>query len=303
MVVDEPSVGGAPPKVIVAQVCRGGMSAYHGHDGVDARDVTMNTMFNHPIEVVEGKCPLAFRNYDIRADSGGPGRWRGGVGQVVSIEALGDDLSVLVRGMDRLRFPPWGVQGGRPGSPVQVILDRGKAGERDMGKMMTKIQLAKGETLSVLTPGAAGYGDPFLRDPEAVRRDVELGFVSHAEAARAYGVVIDDGFGVDGAATQHLRANRVRQNVGWDFDFGPEREAWERIFDDAIMGELNRGLYALPKSARKATRLRIFSEAVPDLPRAGAGSLAQVLGDPDEVRARLKAAMAHAFPAVSPAVP
>ena len=305
MVVDEPSVGGVPPKVIVAQVCRGGMSAYHGHDGVDARDVTMNTMFNHPIEVVEGKSALAFREYDIRADSGGPGRWRGGVGQVVSFEALGNGLSVLVRGMDRLRFPPWGVQGGRPGAPVQVFLDRGKAGERDMGKMMTPIRLAKGESLAVLTPGAAGYGDPFLRDPEAVRRDVELGFVSHAEAARAYGVVITDGLGVDGAATRHLRASRVRQNVGSDFDFGPEREAWERVFDDDIMLELNRGLYALPKSARKATRLKIFSAAVPDLPRAGAGSLAAVLGDPDEIRARLKAAMALAFPngGLSPAAP
>ncbi|MBM3524875.1 MAG: hydantoinase B/oxoprolinase family protein, partial [Alphaproteobacteria bacterium] len=106
IVANEPSEDGGAPKVIVAQVARGGMSAYHGHDGVDARDVTMNTMFNHPLEVVEGKCALVFRDYDIRTDSGGPGSWRGGVGQLVTFEASGDGLSLLVRGMDRLRFPP-----------------------------------------------------------------------------------------------------------------------------------------------------------------------------------------------------
>ena len=93
----------------------------------------------------------------------------------------------------------------------------------------------------------------------------------------------------------------MRENVKSDFDFGPERDAWERVFDDATMRELNRGLYALPKSVRKTTRLRIFSAAVPNLPRAGTGRLLSVLDDPDAIRARLKKAMQEAFAGIVPA--
>ena len=279
----------------MAQVTRGGMSAYHGHDGVDARDVTMNTMFNHPLEVVEGKIGLAFREYDIRTDSGGAGQWRGGVGQVVTVEAVREGTTIMVRGLDRLRFPPWGVRGGKSGAPVRVIIDRGKPGERDYGKAMDHVKLAKGQTVTVMTPGAAGYGDPFLREAEAVRRDAEQGFISREGALREYGVAIADDGSVDAAETRRIRASRVRENVGSDFDFGPEREAWERVFDDAIMLELNRGLYALPKSVRKAVRLRIFKAAVPNMPRAGTGSIAAVVRDSDAIRARLKEAMRKEF--------
>ncbi len=294
VVAEEPAEDGAPPKVMVAQVCRGGMSAYWGNDGVDARDVTMNTMFNHPIEAVEGKLALTFRTYDVRIDSGGAGEWRGGVGQVMTLEALRDGVALMVRGMDRLRFPPWGVQGGCPGQPVRVILDHGRPTERELGKMTEFTQLTSGQTLTVLTPGAAGYGDPFRRDTEAVARDVKQGFVSRDGALRDYGVALDAAGRVDAEETRRVRTMRVRKNTGSDFDFGPEREAWERVFDDATMLELNRVLYALPKAQRKATRLSIVREAVPDLPRAGAGSIAETLKNPDAIRARLKAAIARA---------
>ena len=295
IVADEPGEDGQPPKVIVAQVARGGMSAYHGHDGVDVRDVTMNTMFNHPLEVVEGKVALSFRAYDVRPDSGGPGRWRGGAGQSITLEAIEDGISVMVRGMDRMRFPPWGVRGGRPGAPVKVIIDRGKPTERHLGKMTTALRLAVGQTLTVLTPGASGYGDPFERDGEAVRRDVVLGYVSRESAENEYGVVLTDDLVVDVAATNRVRTSRVRENVGSDFDFGPDRVAWEQVFDDATMLEMNRGLFRLPKSLRKTTRLRVYSEAVPEMPRAGAGNVVDVMTSPDAIRDRLKRAMKKSF--------
>ena len=77
-VVEETNPASGRREVIFAQIARGGMSAYRGSDGVDVRDVTMNTMHNHPLEVVEAKCGVAFREYDVRPDSGGAGRWRGG---------------------------------------------------------------------------------------------------------------------------------------------------------------------------------------------------------------------------------
>ena len=88
---------------------------------------------------------------------------------------------------------------------------------------------------------------------------------------------------------------RVKDNVRAGFDFGPEREAWEAVFDDAVMRELNRCLYALPKSVRQDKRRWIFAQAVPDLPVAGATPLAAVMGDPDAIRARLDGAMAAVF--------
>ena len=294
LVLEEFDAASGQPTVIVAQVPRGGMSAYEGHDGVDARDVTMNTMHNHPVETVEAKSGLRFLQYDVRPDSGGAGEWRGGVGQVITVEVLRDGSSIQVPGADRFRFPPWGVQGGRPGLPPRIVFNRGRPDERELGKI-EPMPVRKGDTITVMTPGAAGYGDPFLRDPEAVRWDVRRGFVGRDAAVREYGVVIDGGGRVDGAATARTRHTRARANVRSDFDFGPEREAWERVFDDATMMELNRRLFALPRSARQPTRRRIFEAAAPDLPRAGQGSLAEVLADADAARARLRRAMADAF--------
>ena len=293
-VVEETDPADGRREVIFAQIARGGMSAWRGSDGVDMRDVTMNTMHNHPLEVVETKCGVAFREYDVRPDSGGPGRWRGGAGQVLTLEALRDATTLVIGGLDRIRFPPWGVQGGRHGRTTEVIVDRGRPGERPLGNE-SSLTLDRGQTVTMLTPGGSGFGDPFERDAEAVRRDVELGFVTREGARRDYGVVLTESLGVDAAATRAARASRVRPNVGTDFDFGPERIAWERVFDDATMLALNRGLFALPKALRQRVRRRIVEEAVPDLPRAGYGRLDEVLADADAARERLKVAMHRAF--------
>ena len=100
----------------------------------------------------------------------------------------------------------------------------------------------------------------------------------------------------DAAATKRLRAARPHHDAREGFDFGPEREAWEAVFDDALMGKLNRRLYTLPKSVRYEPRRQIFETALPDLPVAGAGTpLVSVLGDPEDIRARVFAAMEEAF--------
>ena len=294
IVVEETSPEDGRKDVIFAQLARGGMSAWQGSDGVDVRDVTMNTMHNHPLEVAEAKCGLVFREYDVRPDSAGPGRWRGGAGQVLTVEALRDGMTLVIGGLDRLRFPPWGAQGGRHGRPTEVIVDRGRPGERPLGNE-SSLRLDRGQTLTMLTPGGSGFGDPFARDPAAVRRDAELGFVTRDGARLDYGVVLSDALEVDAAATCAVREGRVRPNIGTDFDFGPERAAWERVFDDATMLALNRGLFALPKALRQKVRRRIVEEAVPDLPRAGYGRLDEVLADADPIRARLHDAMRRAF--------
>jgi N-methylhydantoinase B len=290
----EYDAGGINRSIQVIEPMRGGMGAMKGQDGIDGRDTTLNNMRNHPVESVESDMGVIFRNYDIRPDSGGPGKWRGGVGLVITIEVLRDGGSFLARGMERLRFPPYGVRGGKPGGNMRAILNLGHTGEKELTKF-DQLPVNAGDTLTFMMAGGGGYGDPFEREPERVQSDVEAGFVTREAARRDYGVVIDDDGAVDEAATAKCRASRSKENTRADFDFGPEREAWERVFDDETMCELNRRLFELPKSVRQDKRRWIIEQAVPDLPRAGAGLLADVLADADAARRRLRHAMAQAF--------
>ena len=293
-VVAEQSPEGGKPAVQVIEPLRGGMGAWKGHDGADNRENTMNNMNNHPVETVEGDAGVVIRAYDIHPDSGGPGQWRGGVGQRITTEVLRDGCTILARGMERLRFPAWGVAGGKPGRPFRAILNEGRADETQLSKI-DQLSVKAGDTVTFMMPGAGGFGDPYLRAPEAVRIDVELGFVSREAAARDYGVVIGRDGDVDDEATKKLRSGRVRDNIRADFDFGLEREAWEAVFDDKTMEVLNKGLYDLPKSVRQEKRRWIIGQAVPDLPVAGTRSLAETMADPDAIRARLAKAMATVF--------
>ncbi|OFW39071.1 MAG: hypothetical protein A3J29_05565 [Acidobacteria bacterium RIFCSPLOWO2_12_FULL_67_14b] len=277
--------------VNVIQPLRVGMGAFRGRDGVDGRDNSMNNMRNHPLEMVEHDSGVVIRDYDLRADSGGPGQWRGGVGQEMTIEILHDGGTIVARGMERMRFPPWGVDGGQPGAVLKVILNRGRADEREVPKIH-ELRVNAGDTLTLLMPGGGGYGDPFLRDPEKVRQDVVLGFVTREGAERDYGVILTRSGEVDDQATRARRGRRPRANVAKAFGFGPEREAWERVFDDRTMAELNRRLMELPKSVRADRRRAIFERAVPGLVAGGNEPLAALLADPDAVRARLVEAVA-----------
>ena len=288
---------GAKRDVKVIEPLRGGMGALMGRDGVDVRDVTNTNMSNHPVEQVETEAAVIIREWDVRPDSGGAGCWRGGVGQRLTVEFLRDGGIILARGMDRLRFPAFGVHGAKPAEMFRAILNVSQESERDVGKLDAQ-PVDRGDTITFLTPGASGFGDPFEREPERVLRDVVEGFVTLDGARQDYGVAIEEG-AVDEVATRRLRTSRVRDNRHAQFDFGPDREAWEAVFDDDTMRRLNRGLHALPRSVRKDVRRRLFETAVPDLPKPGSGSIADALADPDAVRARLDAAMEAAFGAVA----
>ena len=115
--------------------------------------------------------------------------------------------------------------------------------------------------------------------------------MSREAAASDYGVVVAHDGHVDEKATKKLRSRRVRDNIRADFDFGVEREAWEAVFNDETMCEINRRLFALPRSVRQERRRQLFDRTVPDMPAAGTASLLKLFADADKVRARLKAAM------------
>ena len=282
--------------VEVIEPLRSGMGAFEGRDGIDARDNSLNNMRNHPLELVESQSSVLVEEYDIRPDSGGPGQWRGGVGQSMTARVLCDGGIVLARGLDRMRFAPWGVHGGQPGARLEVTLNRGRANERRLGKIH-ELRVLKGDIVTISLPGGGGFGDPMRRDPASVLADVERGFVSIVGARRDYGVVIGES-GLDHAATTALRRNSIAD--GAMFSFGPERMAWEAVFDDAAMAELNAIVYALPKSIRQDIRAEIFEATVPGIVASEGRALSELIPDPAAARRRLRDKLATLRPSVTP---
>jgi N-methylhydantoinase B len=114
--------------------------------------------------------------------------------------------------------------------------------------------------------------------------DVHRGLVSVKQAKTDYGVVIV-GERVDAAATEKLRASQSHRRIRSPFDFGPEREAWEQVFDDESMCEFVDRLLELPSALRWETRKRIFENVLPGLKNASI-PLSEAIGDPAETRRR-----------------
>lgn len=286
----EPSADGTGQQVEVIEPLRSGMGALDGRDGVDVRDNSLNNMRNHPVELVETNSSVRVLYYDVRPDSGGPGKWRGGVGQMMTIEVLRDDGVIVGRGMERMRFQAYGCFGGRPGAILRVVLNMGRPDERELGKIH-ELKMGKGDTLTIMMPGGGGYGDPFERPPQAVLADVLDGFVSEAAAESDYGVLIVGGE-IDEEATARKRsAAPARSNAA--FDFGPYREAWEGVFDDETMHEINTLLYAQAKARRQDIRQRLFESVVPPLANPTPAALAEALAPNVAARAKLAEGMAR----------
>lgn len=262
--------------VIQSIICGGG--ARHDGDGVDGRESGMSNTRNSPIETTEAAAPVAVELYGLRPDSGGAGRWRGGLGLVYRIRMLKPDLAILARGLERFRFTPWGVQGGRAATPSRVILNEGRADERDITRL-TMLPVKQGDTLTFMTPGGGGFGEPFDRPAEVVLRDVARGFVSPEAARRDYGVALDADGGLDAAETDRLRAAPRPEPRA--FDFGTERDVWDALVDDAMAARLNAALAPLPASARSPRRRQLIETAVPELTdntRLGLSALTPRLG-------------------------
>lgn len=268
--------------VVVIQSLVGGTGAREGGDGVDGRDSGLANLYNTPVERSEADTDVVVEAYGLRPDSGGPGCWRGGTGLEMRIFIPQSGTAVLGRGLERFVFRPWGISKGGPGAVCRVILNHGLADERDLGKLDMYVAEA-GDRLTILTAGGGGFGDPFTRDPDAVLRDVVAGFVSVERAALDYGVVVS-GHAVDHEATRTLRADGAQRAV---FNFGPEREAWERVFDDATLCALSARLLKLPATIRAQTRRRIIEAAVPGLNDVAKVGLPALMADPGAIRARL----------------
>ncbi|MBP0597528.1 hydantoinase B/oxoprolinase family protein [Herbaspirillum sp. LeCh32-8] len=272
VVVAEPSRHGHGQNVQVVEPMVGGTGARRGRDGADGRDSSISNLSNNPVETVEAETGVEIVRYGLRADSAGAGQWRGGNGQEIRFRILQDDSFVLARGMERLRFRPWGAQGGGPGAPARLVLQRPGESPRELGKI-DLLPVAAGDEIAIQTPGGGGWGNPFARDPAAVLADVRRGLLSPDAARRDYGVALAngaDGLALDDVATAALRnaepAPRSR--------FGAERDAWDRVFPPAQLDRLNAALFAMPPAARPRRRRQVFAAALATLPEGFPQALA-----------------------------
>ncbi len=196
---------------IFHEVIAGGGGASRNQDGLSGVQVNMTNTSNMPIEATEMEfTKILARKYELKADTGGAGQYRGGLGIERELEVLQDDVAYTGLG-DRHKFRPWGLAGGREGAAGAFyrVATADKTVTR-MGHKTTSLPLKKGDIIRVITPGAGGYGDPFRRSPELVLKDVVESKVSPQAAKKEYGVaIVFDGvhYSVDETATAALRAS------------------------------------------------------------------------------------------------
>lgn len=204
-----PSIGGTHegrPFVFVETIM-GTWGAAVTHDGQEGVAHMGANQSNVPIEMIEAEYPLRVEQYAMVPDSGGAGRFRGGLAMVRDFRILAEEATLTVRS-DKRRFPPFGLSGGGSGSPSWNIINPDK-GERVLPVLTTQPTiLRRGDLFRHMISGGGGFGAPGERDPERVLQDVVLGRVSTAHARAAYGVAIigDEGsYHIDADETARLR--------------------------------------------------------------------------------------------------
>ena len=178
----------------------GGTGARPTQDGLNATAFPsgVRTM---PVEATENVAPIVLWRKELKPDSGGAGRTRGGVGQIMEIATKGDLEFAVNASFDRIAHAPKGREGGLNGANGRVAQKSGTV-LRTKGFQV----IPDGERLILELPGGAGMGDPTARDPVLVACDVRDGLVSAANARALYKVVVTDRFAVDAAETARLRS-------------------------------------------------------------------------------------------------
>jgi len=192
---------------VYMDITEGSYGGRPGKDGMDAMDSLYANTRNNPIEDIESHYPLRVTRYELCDGPAGPGRWRGGLGSVRDIAFLAPG-GMSLEG-DGSCFAPWGIFGGKDGTPGAVVLNPDRPDETSLPSKFPYRLASPGDTIRTVSPCGGGYGDPLERDPARVLEDVLDGFVSRADAHERYGVVLsekqDAGLELDLDATERHR--------------------------------------------------------------------------------------------------
>jgi N-methylhydantoinase B len=196
------------------EILAGGAGARASKDGASGITVNQSNAKIAPVEIIESEFPTRLIRFELIADSGGAGEFRGGLG--VRREYLNlADARFSIRSMKHV-VPPNGCAGGSNGRAGEIWINPGTPTAKRLPSRYADYSLRAGDIFRLHTPGGGGYGDPLARDPERVLADVREGLVSREAAERDYGVVLqpaERSWALDVAATQARRA-QLRKDKG-----------------------------------------------------------------------------------------
>jgi N-methylhydantoinase B len=164
----------------------GGWGGHAGGDGASALSCGLHNNTNAPIEMVETRYPVTFTRYGLIPDSGGAGAHRGGLG-LVREWRLEAETGSLSTNFERFRIPPYGLEGGQPGSLSRTTVQRADGTAESLRSKVSGIPLRKGDVVTIETSGGGGHGNPADRPAEALATDLAEGFVTPEGARRDYG--------------------------------------------------------------------------------------------------------------------
>jgi N-methylhydantoinase B len=201
---------GTDPRTGQYYVCAegdaGGYGGQYDRDGAPALfSMALGDTYNVPVEVAEIRYPWRVERFELHQDTGGPGKYRGGLGARRDYRVVGHNAGMTVTTDRVLNTPPWGIFGGKAGRPSITRVFRVDGGEEEWRKV-SNLPLKDGDVVSFQTGGGGGYGSPLERDPQLVLQDVVNGYVSIESAREDYGVVFKEpGMELDQEATRKLR--------------------------------------------------------------------------------------------------
>jgi N-methylhydantoinase B len=165
---------------IMGSAYGGGM----GHDGASATATHLSNLHITPIEILESEFPCRITRFDLMPDSGGAGRWRGGLSLQREYELLED--ATVIRRYDKSRFPPNGVAGGKAGRGARFVI-RPCTAQEYVTPSSGRYELKAGERFLLQSAGGGGCGEPPARDHAALAHDMAEGYVTAGRAKRDYG--------------------------------------------------------------------------------------------------------------------
>jgi len=202
---------------VFAETMMGAWGGRADRDGIDGASNLAANQTNQPIEILESENPLQITRYGFIPDSGGPGKHRGGLALAREYRLLADEGMMTFR-TDRRAFPPYGINGGRSGTPSWNLLNPGRKSQRVLPVLpLEPYDMRKDDIFLHVLPGPGGNGSPLDRDPARVREDVLDEKITAAYARDVYGVALRGrDRKVDAKATAALRKRMARRKAGSD---------------------------------------------------------------------------------------
>src|SRR5262249_43714129 len=178
------SIAESGERRVLVEIEIGGGGGHPREDGANAYSLGMHNNANIPVEMIESERHLSVVRYGLIPDSGGAGRYRGGLGlfrewRIDCAEAL------FTASLERFKFRPFGLAGGGPGKPGTPMLIPGSE-RRTLPSKVNNLRLRCGDIIRLETSGGGGFGDPAERPVAEVERDIHLGYVSRGAAEREY---------------------------------------------------------------------------------------------------------------------